>query len=157
MNNYSESPSSQLRSIAIVGGGSAGWMTAAMLAKQLGGALEITLIESDEIGTIGVGEATIPPIQHFNRLLGIDETDFIAKCNGSIKLAIEFENWTREGHKYMHPFGTFARDFDYMSFPYFWLKIGKVAFKSTEKETLQYSNCENIKYFYIKVTVEACD
>lgn len=116
------SDSTPLSKLLILGGGSAGWMTAAMLAKQLGNSCQITLVESEEIGTIGVGEATIPPIQNFNRLLGIDEQDFMSKCNGSIKLAIEFENWTRQGHKYMHPFGTFGIDFDYMSFPYYWLK-----------------------------------
>lgn len=111
-----------IKNLIIVGGGSAGWMTAAMLAKQLGNSVSITLIESEQIGTIGVGEATIPPIQNFNRLLGINENDFLSYCNGSIKLAIEFENWRKLGHSYMHPFGKFGADFDYMSFPYYWLK-----------------------------------
>lgn len=113
---------SLIKNVVIVGGGSAGWMTAAMLAKQLNNAVNITLIESEEIGTIGVGEATIPPIKRFNALLGIDESEFIKFCNGSIKLAIEFENWRTQNHKYMHPFGSFATDFDYMPFPYFWLQ-----------------------------------
>lgn len=103
---------SLIKNVVIVGGGSAGWMTAAMLAKQLNNAVNITLIESEEIGTIGVGEATIPPIKRFNALLGIDESEFIKFCNGSIKLAIEFENWRTQNHKYMHPFGSFATDFD---------------------------------------------
>ena len=108
--------------IVIVGGGSAGWMTAAMLSKQLHRSTRITLIESDQISTIGVGEATIPPIRKFNQLLEINEVDFLKACNGSIKLGIEFENWTRLNHKYMHPFGGFGIDFDYTAFVYYWLK-----------------------------------
>ncbi len=126
--------SQHIKNIVIVGGGSAGWMTAAMLAKQLGQRVSITLVESDEIGTIGVGEATIPPIKNFNRILGIDETEFLSFCNGSIKLAIEFENWTRIGHKYMHPFGSFAADFDYMSFPYYWLKANAEGYQRNLEE-----------------------
>lgn len=120
----------QLSKIVILGGGSAGWMTAAMLAKQLNNQIQITLIESEKIGTIGVGEATIPPIQNFNRLLEIDENEFLSRCNGSIKLGIEFQNWGKIGDSYMHPFGKLGVDFDYMPFPYFWLQQklrGKVA------------------------------
>lgn len=123
-----------IKSVAIVGGGSAGWMTASMLSKQLGSSVQITLIESEQIGTIGVGEATIPPIQNFNRILGIDETEFLSSCNGSIKLAIEFENWSKLNHKYMHPFGSFAVDFDYMSFPYYWLKARAEGYKRDLQE-----------------------
>jgi tryptophan halogenase len=114
--------SDQINNIIIVGGGSAGWMTAAMLSKQLESKVNITLIESDSIGTIGVGEATIPPIKTFNALLGIDENDFLKHCNGSIKLGISFENWTKQNHQYFHPFGRFAVDFDYIPFSYFWNK-----------------------------------
>ena len=114
--------SQNIEQVVIIGGGSAGWMTAAMLARQLNRSTKITLIESEQIGTIGVGEATIPPIRHFNQLLGIEENDFLARCNGSIKLGIEFENWGRQGDRYMHPFGSFGVDFDYMPFPYFWMK-----------------------------------
>ncbi len=112
----------KINDIVIVGGGSAGWMTAAMLAKQLESNVNITLVESDDIGTIGVGEATIPPIKSFNRMLGIDENDFLSKCNGSIKLGINFENWAQKNNSYFHPFGRFAVDFDYMPFAYFWNK-----------------------------------
>lgn len=130
-----------IQSLIIVGGGSAGWMTAAMLAKQLGSSIKITLVESEQIGTIGVGEATIPPIQNFNRLLGIDENEFLSFCNGSIKLAIQFENWRHKDHRYMHPFGSFGVDFDYMSFPYFWLKdtLTKKAAGQSYKELEEYS------------------
>jgi tryptophan halogenase len=117
----------QINNIVIVGGGSAGWMTAAMLSKQLEcdhpeSNISITLVESDDIGTVGVGEATIPPIKTFNRMLGIDENDFLKECNGSIKLGISFENWPQKNHQYFHPFGRFAVDFDYMPFSYFWNK-----------------------------------
>ncbi|MDP5135781.1 tryptophan 7-halogenase [Rheinheimera baltica] len=114
--------SQPLQHIVIAGGGSAGWMTAAMLASQLQGNVQITLVESDDIGTIGVGEATIPPIKRFNAMLGIDEHDFIRRCNGSIKLGIQFENWGAQGDSYFHQFGRFGADFDYIPFPYFYLK-----------------------------------
>jgi tryptophan halogenase len=116
------SAANKINNIVIVGGGSAGWMTAAMLSKQLDSNVNITLIESDTIGTIGVGEATIPPIKVFNKMLGINENDFLKHCNGSIKLGISFENWTEKSHQYFHPFGRFAVDFDYMPFSYFWNK-----------------------------------
>ena len=111
-----------LEHIIIVGGGSAGWMTAAMLSHQLQGNCQITLIESEQIGTIGVGEATIPPIKVFNNLLGIQENEFLSQCNGSIKLGIQFENWHQTSHQYFHQFGRFGTDFDYIPFPYYWLK-----------------------------------
>ncbi|NVK25856.1 MAG: tryptophan 7-halogenase, partial [Gammaproteobacteria bacterium] len=114
-----------IKKIIIVGGGSAGWMTAAMLSQQLQGNCDITLIESEQIGTVGVGEATIPPIKVFNNLLGIKENDFLKSCNGSIKLGIQFENWLSEQHAYFHQFGRFGTDFDYIPFPYFWLESAK--------------------------------
>lgn len=112
----------RLRGIAIIGGGSAGWMAAAAIANAVRGGCAITLVESEEIGTVGVGEATIPPIKVFNQTLGIDENEFVARTNGSFKLGIEFIDWSRRGHRYFHPFGQFGAEFDVVPLHHHWLR-----------------------------------
>ena len=107
--------------IVVAGGGTAGWMTAAALAGTLGEAIDLTLIESDAIGTIGVGESTIPPIVLFNRLLGINEADFMRATKATFKLGIKFENWKEVGESYFHSFGTTGKDHWSAGFQHFWL------------------------------------
>ena len=107
----------------IVGGGSAGWMTAAAMAHAVNGSHPITLIESDEIGTVGVGEATIPAIQFYNKVLGINEREFIQATQASFKLGIDFRNWGTDGHRYFHQFGEFGVNIKGVSFHQLWLRL----------------------------------
>lgn len=121
----------QIRTVAIVGGGTAGWMAAAGLAKSLEGmGIRIRLIESPRIGSIGVGEATIPPIMDFIRQLGIAEDELVRDVKATYKLGIGYRDWTRPGHFYFHPFGPTGPGIGSIPFPAYWLKMflaGKAA------------------------------
>lgn len=108
--------------IVIAGGGTAGWITAAALAHQMGEVLDITLIESEDIGTIGVGEATIPPMRTFHRLIGINEQEFMQATNATFKLGIHFENWKHVGENYFHSFGVTGKQTLIADFIHFWLR-----------------------------------
>lgn len=108
--------------LMIIGGGTAGWMAAACLRRFLPRDWSVQLVESDEIGTVGVGEATIPQIRLFNDALGIDEDEFLAATQGTIKLGIEFRDWTRRGHRYMHAFGAVGRGLGLVDFHHYWLR-----------------------------------
>jgi len=108
--------------VVIAGGGTAGWVAAAALVQQLGELLEITLVESDEIGTIGVGESTVPPMRTFHKLLRIDEQEFMRACAATFKLGIQFENWGKPGDRYMHPFGRHGQSTWLTEFHHFWLR-----------------------------------
>ena len=121
----------QIRSVVIVGGGTAGWMAAAGLSKSLDGlGVRIRLIESDRIGAIGVGEATIPPLMDFIRQLGIAEDELVREVKATYKLGIGYRDWTRPGHFYFHPFGPTGPGIGSIPFPAYWLKMflaGKAA------------------------------
>ena len=112
-----------IRKIVIVGGGTAGWMAAAALSALLDKkTVDICLVESDEIGTVGVGEATIPPLIAFNKMLGINEDEFLAATRGTFKLGIEFVNWGAKGERYFHPFGPHGQDFQGVHFHQLYLR-----------------------------------
>src|SRR3954447_18023396 len=115
-----------IRKIVIVGGGTAGWMAAAAFAVLLEkGSVEIVLIESDEIGTVGVGEATIPPLIAYNSMVGIAEDEFLAAAQGTFKLGIEFVDWGAIGERYFHPFGPHGQDYRGVQFHQFYLREAK--------------------------------
>ncbi|HEU4777257.1 MAG TPA: tryptophan halogenase family protein [Telluria sp.] len=116
----------KVRKIVIVGGGTAGWMAAAALSELLPAGHSYRLIESDQISTIGVGEATIPSIRNFNLHLGIDENEFIRATQGTFKLGIEFVNWGKQGDNYIHGFGSVGRDQPTANFFHYWLKMNQM-------------------------------
>ena len=131
-----------IKKVVIAGGGTAGWMTAALMQKVLQGQIEIELIESEDIGIVGVGEATIPPIQVFNQFLGLDEKEFLRETNGTIKLAIQFENWRVDGESYLHTFGAPGANVGFCNFQHYWLKAYKSGLeKSIWEYDLNYLCC----------------
>jgi len=130
---------SNLQNLVIVGGGSAGWMAAAALSSLLDPkSVSVTLIESEQIGTVGVGEASIPDIINFNRLLGIDEAEFLRETNGTFKLGIEFKDWGKLGDTYFHPFGTHGVDMNGIDFHQYWLHTQRHGNRASIEE---YSLC----------------
>ena len=134
-------------SIVIVGGGTAGWMAAAALSRlKKGRQLSITLVESEAIGTVGVGEATIPPFVDFNQLLEIDEREMLAAVQGSFKLGIQFVNWGQLGDSYIHPFGNYGYEIGSMSFHHVWHFMKEQG----DKRPIQVFNAETMAAFFGK-------
>ena len=125
-----------IKHFVIAGGGTAGWMAAAALARFSPPGTSITLVESETIGTVGVGEATIPQIHLFNGALGLDEAEFLRETKGSFKLGIEFDGWRREGESYMHAFGNIGRGTGLLPFQHYWLRARKNGFA---KPLIRYS------------------
>lgn len=142
-NTMTSSANRPIKKMVIAGGGTAGWMTAALIKKVFQQRVEIELVESEEIGIIGVGEATIPPIQTFNSVLGLDEAEFLRETNASFKLAIRFDNWKRQGESYYHTFGAPGTTIGFSSFQHSWLRANKLGFSDPIWEyDLNYLCCE---------------
>ena len=118
----------RVQNVVVVGGGTAGWTAATSIKRLIGRNLDVTLVESDAIGTVGVGEATIPAFITMHRLLNIDEADFLANVQGTIKLGIRFENWRRLDHDYIHSFGVTGQGCWAAGFQHFWLKARQLGF-----------------------------
>lgn len=124
-------PEHAIRSVLIVGGGTAGWIAAAVLAKTFGRRLSITLIESEEIGIVGVGEATIPQIRHLNSYLGLDEDDFLRRTKASFKLGIAFEGWHHPHERYIHAFGDIGQPLGLAPYHHYWLRARALGDKAS--------------------------
>lgn len=136
-----------IQNVLIVGGGTAGWMAAAFLSQALGKKVRLQLVESDEISTVGVGEATIPPIINFNSALGIDENDFIKATQATFKLGIQFKNWGALGDSYIHGFGNMGHSTGLIDFHHYWLKMhqaGKA--ERIEDYSINLLACEKNKF-----------
>lgn len=132
-----------IKKIVIAGGGTAGWMTAALLKKVLQQRVEIQLVESEEIGIIGVGEATIPPIQTFNSVLGLHEPEFLRETKATIKMAIRFDNWKQQGDSYYHTFGAPGTTIGFSAFQHYWLRAQKQGLNTSIWDyDLNYLCCE---------------
>ncbi|MBW8841989.1 MAG: tryptophan 7-halogenase, partial [Sphingomonadales bacterium] len=117
-----EATPDKIRRVVVAGGGTAGWIAATTLAKHLSPMIEVVLVESDEIGTVGVGESTIPTVRSFHSFIGVDEDAFVRATNASFKLGIGFEDWDRPGDRYFHSFGSVGRSVFVADFQHFWLE-----------------------------------
>jgi len=143
---------SKIRKVVVVGGGTAGWMSAALLKRVLGDLVDIELVESEAIGIVGVGEATIPPIQHVNSVLGLDEAEFLRETKSTIKLAIKFENWRARGESYYHTFGAPGRSQAFCHFHHFWTRAQQAGFTSSLWDyDLNYHCAESGKFAKLQV------
>ncbi len=145
--------------VVIAGGGTAGWMAAAALSRLVGRKIDVTLVESEEIGTVGVGEATIPTLLTINRLLQIPEPDFIKLTSGTFKLGIQFENWRQHGESYFHSFGDTGRGSWAAGFHHFWLRAKEMGLaaeygeycpelKAAEAERFAITSEKKLNYAY---------
>src|ERR1700688_4268444 len=131
---------SQPLRVVIVGGGTAGWMSAAGIRRQLGiDDYSVTLIESDEIGTVGVGEATLPHIKLFNDMLGVDEAQFMRATRATFKLGIQFCNWNQPGDCYIHPFGAFGEPWGGVEFQHHFFRAVQAGRQSFSLQDYSYS------------------
>lgn len=140
-----------VQKVVIAGGGTAGWMAAALIKKVLGHSVSVELVESDAIGIVGVGEATIPPVQLFNQYLGLDEKAFLRETRATIKLAIKFDNWRRPGDSYYHTFGAAGAALGFCSFQHYWLAARAAGLtQSLWDFDLNYLCCEAGKFNIIK-------
>ncbi len=140
-----------VKKLVIAGGGTAGWMAAALLKKVFADTLTVELVESEDIGIIGVGEATIPPIQIFNQYLGLDEKEFLRETKATIKLAIKFENWRVQGESYYHTFGAPGATLGVTNFQHYWLRAKELGLaESLWDFDLNYLCCEQGKFNKIK-------
>ncbi|RZJ30095.1 MAG: tryptophan halogenase, partial [Brevundimonas sp.] len=108
--------------VVIAGGGTAGWLAAALLTRQLGPLLDVTLVESEQIGTVGVGESTIPTVTRFHALIGVEERAFMTATGATFKLGISFEGWGRKCDRYIHSFGDVGKSTWMGDFQHFWLE-----------------------------------
>lgn len=131
--------SGAVEKLVIVGGGTAGWITAAAFARLLGQRLTIELVESEAIGTVGVGEATIPQIIRLNTILGLDEHDFLRQTSGTFKLGIEFVDWGRKGSRYLHTFGDTGMNLGNVAFHHYWRRSVSGAGAPNPMELWDYS------------------
>jgi tryptophan halogenase len=139
--------SRRIEKVVVVGGGTAGWMSAALIRRVLGTQVSVEVVESATIGTVGVGEATIPPIQHLNAVLGISESEFLRETCASIKLAISFEGWRVPGESYFHTFGAAGRNHAFCDFQHFWargLRLGQT--RSLWDYDLNYLCCKTGRF-----------